>query len=121
LGLDATSVPRPYAPRLKDRTSVYQPNPIKGNKPINIGHKYSVLSSLIKDRATNSNWSIPLDGKRITSFDTDIEVGIEQIKTFFDNCQSDIPEQLSVLVADTTYSNKNFLAPHKNNKKLSYY
>ena len=111
LGLDSTPLPRPYAEHLKDRGFVYQPNTILGNKPINIGHKYSVLSYLIKDLITASNWSVPIDGKRITSFDTDIEVGLEQIRSFFDNCEHDIQDKLSVLVADTSYSNKDFLSP----------
>ena len=40
--LDVTPLPRPYAKTLEERTIIYQPNTIKGNKPINIGHCYSV-------------------------------------------------------------------------------
>ncbi len=32
LGLDVTPIPRPYAQTLEERTFIYQPNPIKGNK-----------------------------------------------------------------------------------------
>ncbi len=111
LGLDSTPIPRPYSGHLKDRVYIYHPNTIIGNKPINIGHKYSVLSYLIKDQDTHNNWAVPIEGKRITSFDTDLKVGLEQIITFFDNCEHDIQDKLSVLVADTSYSNKNFLSP----------
>ncbi len=37
IGTDVTSNPRPYAETLPDRGFVYQPNTIKGNKPIAIG------------------------------------------------------------------------------------
>ena len=43
LGTDVTSNPRPFAATLQDRCFVYQPNTIKGNKPIAIGHQYSIL------------------------------------------------------------------------------
>ena len=32
-GIDVTPPPRPYAETLEDRTYVYQPNTLKGNKP----------------------------------------------------------------------------------------
>ncbi len=68
LGLDATPNPRPYAPTLKDRTFIYQPNPIKGNKPINIGHPYSILSVLPEKTPHQSGtWVIPLSGVRVES------------------------------------------------------
>ncbi len=44
--IDVTPLPRPYAKTLEDRTIIYQPNTVKGNKPINIGHSYSVLTAL---------------------------------------------------------------------------
>lgn len=111
LGLDSTPTPRPYSGHLKDRCYIYQPNTIAGNKPINIGYKYSVLAHLIKDEFTNHNWAVPIEGKRVTSFDTDLEIGIEQIITFLGNCDQDLKDKLSVLVADTSYSNKDFLFP----------
>ncbi len=37
-GVDVTPCPRPYSATLADKTYIYQPNAIKGNKPINIGH-----------------------------------------------------------------------------------
>ena len=43
LATDATSQPRQFAKTLRDRGFVYRPNPIKGNKPVTIGHSYSAL------------------------------------------------------------------------------
>ncbi len=37
---DTTPHPRPYAKILAERGYIYQPNTIKGNKPISIGHSY---------------------------------------------------------------------------------
>lgn len=41
--IDVTSQPRQFSPTLQDRGFVYQPNAIRGNKPVTIGHQYSVV------------------------------------------------------------------------------
>ncbi|MDJ0592390.1 MAG: transposase [Pleurocapsa sp. MO_226.B13] len=57
---DVTPLPRPYASTLEDKTIIYQPNTIKGNKPINIGHSYSVLTALPPRESTGQlPWAIP--------------------------------------------------------------
>ena len=38
-GIDATAVPRVFAPTLPDRGFVHCANPIAGNKPITLGHQ----------------------------------------------------------------------------------
>ena len=55
LGIDVTSRPRPYADTLKDRGFVYQPNTLKGNKPIAIGHQYSFVA-LLPERKKEKRW-----------------------------------------------------------------
>ncbi len=40
--LDCTPAPRKHAKTLKDRGIVHAPNVIPGNKPITVGHQYSV-------------------------------------------------------------------------------
>ncbi len=60
LAADVTPIPRPYAQTLEDRTIVYQPNTVKGNKPINIGHSYSVLTALpTREETGHIPWAIP--------------------------------------------------------------
>ena len=54
LGIDTTPYPRPYSATLADKTFIHYPNPIKGNKPISIGHTYSVVSAL-PDRSKMGN------------------------------------------------------------------
>jgi len=46
LGVDTTPNPRPFAATLRDRGVVYHPNPAPGNKPIVVGHTYSVAAAL---------------------------------------------------------------------------
>ncbi len=45
-GVDTTPNPRPFAATLPDRWVVYRPNPAPGNKPIVVGHTYSVAALL---------------------------------------------------------------------------
>jgi len=45
-GVDGTPNPRPFAATLADRGVVYRPNPAPGNKPIAVGHTYSLVAAL---------------------------------------------------------------------------
>lgn len=57
IGTNVTSHPRPYAETLKDRGFVYQPNTIKGNKPIAIGHQFSLVCALPeRNKVKMGNW-----------------------------------------------------------------
>ncbi len=61
LGIDTTPYPRPYSATLADKTFIHYPNPIKGNKPISIGHSYSVVCALPERIETgNVPWAVPL-------------------------------------------------------------
>ncbi len=78
---DVTPLPRPYAPTLEDRTIIYQPNTVQGNKPINIGHSYSVLTALPPKESTGEiPWAIPLMVNRVKSSETGKQVGSQQLK-----------------------------------------
>jgi len=44
--LDCTAAPRKHAKTLKDRGIVHAPNVIPGNKPITVGHQYSMVGFL---------------------------------------------------------------------------
>ena len=41
---DCTNNPRPYAKVMREREIVHFPNPAPGNKPICVGHQYSLLA-----------------------------------------------------------------------------
>src|SRR5919199_650532 len=110
-GLDTTPIPRPFAKTLEDRTYIHQPNTIKGNKPINIGHLYSLLSVLPERAQTqNTPWSIPLLAERVTSATNSVAVGLEQLDTVLNHCPIFPKEQLCVLAADNYYSQRCFLS-----------
>jgi hypothetical protein len=117
--IDVTPLPRPYAKTLSERTVIYQPNTIKGNKPINIGHSYSVLTSLPEREETGGmSWAIPLTVERVKSDQTGKQVGSQQLKQIL--TQSNLPwsNHLSVVVVDSDYSAKTFLAEQEQHRNL---
>jgi len=61
---DHTAWGRVRARTLRDRSFVHQPTPIKGQKPITIGHRYSTLG--VVPQASGS-WFLPLLHERIES------------------------------------------------------
>lgn len=109
LAVDATNLSRTYSPTLIDREFVHKPSSIFGQKPITIGHKYSVVTYLTKDEKTQHNWSIPLSTERITSCSTDSQTAVEQINILLDNCPELNQDKLLVTTADSCYSHQYFL------------
>ncbi len=61
---DHTAWARPHARTLRDRTFEHQPAPIKGQKPITIGHGYSTLGVIPE---AEGSWFLPLLHERIPS------------------------------------------------------
>lgn len=118
LGLDATGQPRQFAKTLQDRGFVYRPNPIVGNKPITIGHSYSVLVVMPeKDKTNAPPWVIPLSCCRVPTENKATETGAEQMKALQEDTQMPFGKELSILVADAAYSAATFLfkvSEHKN-------
>ena len=107
---DTTPHPRPYAKTLADRGYIYQPNTVKGNKPINIGHSYSLLSILPEKEAdSHAPWAVPLSGERVSLNTNGVDVASKQIQVAM--CDSSLPwhQKLNVLVADTAFSKRQFL------------
>ncbi len=121
-GVDVTPCPRPYSATLPDKTYIDQPNVIKGNKPINIGHAYSVVAALPEPGETgNAPWSIPLSGQRVPSEEKDIVVAQKQLKTILNHSTAPWQNKLSVLVADNAYSQRGFLAGTSQVREISYH
>jgi hypothetical protein len=118
LGLDATSQPRQFAKTLQDRGFVYRPNPIVGNKPITIGHSYSVLVVMPeKDKTNAPPWVIPLSCCRVPTENKATETGAAQVKALQKDTELPFGKELSILVADAAYSAATFLcavSEHKN-------
>jgi hypothetical protein len=108
--IDTTPLPRPYANTMPERGYIYQPNTVKGNKPINVGHSISIVSNLPEKGVSNSGaWSIPLLSERVTPDSSGTSQGSEQIKALLSDKSLPWYDQLCVLAADSTYSQRSFL------------
>jgi hypothetical protein len=77
IGIDHSPKPRLYAPEVADRSCVHQSTPIKGNKPITLGHDYSFIGQI--DARSSDTWLAVLDVQRIASQWTAVEVGLTQL------------------------------------------
>ena len=82
---------------------------MKGNKPINIGHSYSVLTALPEREETGDiPWAIPLTVERVKSSETGKQVGSQQLKQILTNENLPWSNHLSVVVVDSDYSALDF-------------
>jgi hypothetical protein len=119
LGTDVTSRPRPYADTLKDRGFVYQPNTIKGNKPIAIGHQYSLVALLLeRDQEKVGNWVLPLAMKRVGSQENKEMVGAQQVAAILNDDILPFGKELCVEVADSAYSKPTYLNANRDKKNF---
>ena len=107
ISLDTTPHPRPYAHTLSDRTMVYQPTVVRGNKPLTIGHKYSYLFLHPEREQETPPWVVPLAVQRVKSDDDAELLGGEQLLALLPDLPFD--EELTVCTADTAYSKPEFL------------
>lgn len=105
--IDCTANPRIYATKVGDRATVHAPNHVPGQKPITVGHEYSVLVHLPNQAADRElHWVVPLSVKRVESDQSGPEVGLAQLEeisnqTVFKNC-------FCVNVSDAAYSTKSW-------------
>ena len=105
IGADVTSSLRPYAETLPDRGFVYQPNTIKGNKPIAIGHQYALVAFLPeRDKTKLGPWVVPLALARVTSQENKELVGAKQVSTILKDDSLPFGKALCVEVVNSAYS-----------------
>jgi len=109
LGVDVTSCSRPYAKKLADKSYVYQPNPVRTNKPITVGHQYSSVCLLPERMRPSPHWVIPLSNRRVVKWDDKEKVGAEQIRFLLEDTTLPFYQQLCVEVADSSYSKPGYL------------
>lgn len=119
LGVDVTPQPRPYAHTLADRGMVYQPQPVKGNTPVTIGHQYSTVALLPESEGSvSSSWVVPLKTRRVRT-DGDKElVGAEQIDALLSDRLLPWHKDLCVEVGDTGYSKPAYLHANRHHVNL---
>lgn len=118
-GVDVTSQPRAYALTLRDRGMVYQPNQVKGNKPVTVGHQYSTVALLPEtESGISSSWLLPLMTKRVATVADKELVGAAQIHALM--CADALPfaNELCVEVGDSGYSKPEYLHRNREHKNL---
>lgn len=112
--LDVTPTPRPYAYTLEDRGMVYQPEVVKGKLPVTIGHQYSTVAlGLEPEAGISASWVLPLMTVRVAT-DQDKElVGMAQIERLLKDERLPFGKELTVEVADSSYSKPESLYAHR--------
>ena len=109
-GTDATSAPRKFSRTLEDRGFVHQSNMLKGNKPVTIGHQYSILAHLPeKAQPGDPPWVVPLVARRITTEELESTVGAEHLESLLGDEELPWHGKLCIHVGDTRYSTPAYL------------
>ncbi len=111
LGLDTTPAVRPFAETLMDRGVVYYPNPAPGNKPIGVGHRYSVLALLPERGPREAPWVVPLRCERVPTAKKAREVAVAPMVGVLTHPLLPLSQELSVEVVDSYYSQAGYLSP----------
>jgi hypothetical protein len=111
LAIDTTGCPRPYANTLGDRGIHYHPNPAPGNRPVMVGHSFSIVAGLLEKNEKNSPpWVLPLLIRRVPTDKKATDTGVEQMSEIMQDQKLPFSGNLSVLTSDSTYSAREFLA-----------
>ena len=119
LGVDVSSQPRPYAGSLADRSMVYQPQIVKGNKPVTIGHQYSTVALLPEaETGISESWVIPLMTRRVHTQEDKEMVGAEQMDSLLKDPELPFQQELCVEVGDSSYSKPAYLHAHRQQSNL---
>jgi len=108
--LDGTSWLQPAAKTMPDRQFVYSPTKMLNSRSIGIGQPYSVLAWTPE---RHSSWAPSLSVRRVPSEQTDVEIGVEQVKLLCGQRSEEMKQDLHLIVADAKYGNHRFLGPLK--------
>jgi len=106
--IDCTANPRIYATKVDDRSIVHAPNHVPGQKPITVGHEYSVLVHLpnqVEDKELH--WVVPLSVRRVESAQSGPQVGLLQLEEISN--QTVFKNHFCVSVADAAYSTRGWV------------
>jgi len=102
--LDKTAWARPQAWTLPERQYVYQPGRNLKGQPVVAGYAYSLLDWV---PTAGESWSLSVDVQRVRAEETDLTVGVEQVKRL---CQVRAAiVGLDIVIGDCKYSQPTFL------------
>jgi hypothetical protein len=107
---DATSVSRQFAYTLADRTYVYAPNAVAGNKPVTLGHQYVVSVHLPEREKEDPPWVVPLVVRRVSSQEKEVEAGIVVLHMLMSDESLPWHGDGCVHVGDSRYSTPEYLS-----------
>ena len=106
--IDCTANSRVYANKVDDRTNVHAPNHVPGQKPITIGHEYSILVYLPnRPEDRELHWVVPLSVRRVRSDQSGPQVGLKQLEEIAN--QTNFKAHFCISVTDAAYSTKNWV------------
>ena len=108
-GVDVTPQRRQFAPCVADRSYVYYPNAIKGNKPVTVGHQYATVGYLPEKTVETGSWIVPLLTSRVGSDEDKEMVGARQMGQLLGDESHPFHGQLCVEAADAAYSKPAYL------------
>jgi hypothetical protein len=113
-GVDSTPNPRIFSPTVADRSYVYAPNAISENKPITVGHKYSIVSYFPEKNEQSPPWVVPLSCERVSTNQKSAWLGMKQISACIQS-QKSFQERICVSVSDSEYSHPRCFAEARRN------
>jgi len=103
--LDCTCNPRPYAKTCRDRGIVHAPNPAPGNKPIAVGHQYSIIAALPHDKeSADKHWVLPVSSQRVDTGCKGNEAGMQQLSETIDTLN--VGDRLTISIGDSLYGSQ---------------
>ncbi|NER00929.1 MAG: hypothetical protein F6K30_30270 [Cyanothece sp. SIO2G6] len=110
---DATPYPKVHSPTLADRSYIYHPNAVAGNRPITVGYDLSYLNL----SEPHSGWSLPLSISRVGIDQSATECLLDQLKGVL--ATPDLAkEALVVNTLDSKYGTAAYLAPSHAHENL---
>lgn len=100
--IDTTPNPRPYAKTLSERVVTHYPNPAPGNKPICVGHPYSVIVALAQEQhIKDKHWVNPVVVERVDADEKGNLKGMRTLKQLIKDISQE--GELYVSFADSLY------------------
>lgn len=107
LPLDVSAWERADASTLPDRQYVHSSTQDVTGQDIVVGQPYSLLGWVAEP---GQSWTLPLSVVRVRSDQTEVEVGVAQVKALCAARQAVLSQQLHIILADGRYGNHRFFS-----------